>query len=153
MSDAAVAEAGLDSIVVKNLISLVRAEDTFGAWENKSDLELLEPFIMTAEKRKEIPIMGDPDPDIIWRFELFHKALGLTIEKEAGVMATPMLKLSHEGFGRLVLIAGNLVVYSKHVRDLHRWGFKSVEKMAEDGDKILVKAKEMIEKYQDLANA
>jgi len=153
MADIEAVEEGLDSLIVKNVISLVRAEDTFGAWENKSDLDLLEPFIMTPEKRKAIPIMGDPDPDTIWRFELFHKALGLSIEREAGVMATPMLKMSHEGFGRLVLIAGDLVVYSKHVRDLHRWGFKSVAKMAEEGDKILTKAKEKVEKYPDLANA
>jgi probable nitrogen fixation protein len=151
MADAMTIETPLESPALKTLIALIRAEDTFGAWENKSDEDLLEPFIMTPEKRKAIPMMADPDPDVIWRFELFHKALGLSIEKVAGAMATPMLKISHEGFGRLVLIAGDLVVHSKHVRDLHRWGFKDLEKMQEEGDKIIAKAAAMIEKYPELA--
>ena len=50
--------------------------------------------------------MGDPDPDVLWRLDKFYVAVGLTIEQTTGVMTGPMMKLSHEGFGRVVLIAG-----------------------------------------------
>ncbi len=41
---------------LKTLVSLIRAEDTYGAWEGKSDEKLLKPFIVTKEERKATPI-------------------------------------------------------------------------------------------------
>ena len=62
-----------------------------------------------------------------------------------------MQKMSHEGFGRIVLIAGKLVVVSKHLRDIHRFGFESWEKLAEAGDKLIDGAVETIETCPDAA--
>ncbi len=70
-------------------------------------------FIVDKKKRRAIPIIGDPDPDTLWRLELFYGALCLAIERRCGVMVSPMMKMSHEGFGRMVLIAGRLVVVNK----------------------------------------
>ena len=36
---------------------------------------LLEPYIVDKEARRALPIMGDPDPDTIWRLELFFNAV------------------------------------------------------------------------------
>ena len=36
-----------------------------------------------------------------------------------------MMKMSHEGFGRMILTAGRLIVVNKHLRDVHRFGFES----------------------------
>jgi probable nitrogen fixation protein len=47
----------------------------------------------------------------------------VAIERETGQMVSPMMKVSHEGFGRMVLIAGRLVVVNKQLRDVHRFGF------------------------------
>ncbi len=58
-----------------------------------------------------------------------------------------MMKMSHEGFGRMVLTAGRLVVVNKHLRDIHRFGFGSYEKLAAEGDKLVASAVEMIEKF------
>ena len=60
---------------VKELIKIWRAQDTHGAWEGKSDLDLLEPYILDKEARRALPIIGDPDPDTIWRMELFFNAV------------------------------------------------------------------------------
>lgn len=136
---------------IKTLISLIRAQDTYGVWEGKADAELLAPYIVTPEQRKEIPIIGDPDPDIIDRIEMFYKAVGLEVEKRTRVMASPMMNMSHEGFGRLVLIGGNLVVLSKHLRDVHRYGFASLEKLADEGEKVTAKCVAMVEKYPEVA--
>jgi hypothetical protein len=45
----------LDQEFLKTLVSLIRAEDTYGAWEGKSDDVLLRPFILTKEERRLIP--------------------------------------------------------------------------------------------------
>ncbi|QQP91375.1 NifX-associated nitrogen fixation protein [Skermanella sp. TT6] len=141
----------VDQEFLKTLVSLIRAEDTYGAWEGKSDDVLLRPFILTKEERRLIPIIGDPDPDTITRVEQFYKAIGLTIEKRTRLMATPIMKMSHEGFGRMVLLTGRLVVLSKHIRDVHRFGFPSVEAVAQDGAKLVDEAVALIEKHRDVA--
>ena len=76
---------------VKELIKQFRAQDTHGAWDKKSDAELLSPFILTAEQRRELPIMGDPDPETLWRIELFFNAVGLCIERRTRAMVSPMM--------------------------------------------------------------
>ena len=55
-------DQGVRPGIPKTLVSLIRAEDTYGAWEGKSDDILLRPFILTKEERRLIPIIGDPDP-------------------------------------------------------------------------------------------
>ncbi len=116
MSDVAVAapkSETLDRPFVKELIKQWRAQDMHGAWDAKSDFDLIEPYIVDKAKRKEIPLVGDPDPETIWRLELFYNAVGLTIERATGCMVSPMMKMSHEGFGRLILMAGRLIVVNR----------------------------------------
>ncbi|MBF0168034.1 MAG: NifX-associated nitrogen fixation protein [Alphaproteobacteria bacterium] len=145
----------MDAIVangfVAELVRQIRAQDAFGAWARKSEADLLEPYIVDREKRKTIPIIGDPDPDIIERVEMFYRAIGLAVEKRTGLIASPMLKINHEGFGRVVLLAGNLVVLSKHLRDVHRFGFETLESLEAEGSKLTDKAVEMIERFPEVA--
>ncbi len=133
------------------LAAVIRAEDSYGQWDDKSDADLMSEFIVTREERRDIPIIGDPDPDVMWRVGKFYDAVGLLIEKRSGCMASQMQKMSHEGFGRVVLIAGKLVVVSKHLRDVHRFGFESWAKLAEAGDKRVEAAVATIDKYPDAA--
>jgi probable nitrogen fixation protein len=142
---------GADAPFVKELIKVWRAQDTHGTWDGKADLELLEPYIVDKEKRRALPLMGDPDPDTLWRLELFFNAICLAIEKTTGVMITPMMKMSHEGFGRMVLIGGRLIVVNKQLRDVHRFGFDNFGKLAEEGDKYIAAGVGMIEKYPEVA--
>jgi probable nitrogen fixation protein len=136
---------------MKELIKIWRAQDTHGTWETKSDLDLLAPYVLDKEARRALPIIGDPDPDTIWRMELFFNAVALSVERATGVMISPMLKMSHEGFGRMVLIGGRLIVVNKQLRDVHRFGFDSFEKLAAEGDKYVQSGVEMIEKFPDVA--
>jgi probable nitrogen fixation protein len=86
----------LASPFVRELIKQVRAQDTHGVWEGKSDLKLLEPFILSAEQRRALPMMGDPDPETLWRLELFYNAIGLSVERQTRVMCQPMLKIDRK---------------------------------------------------------
>jgi probable nitrogen fixation protein len=144
--------AAIDTPFIKELIKQWRAQDTHGTWDNKTDLDLLAPYILDKEARRQVPIIGDPDPETLWRLELFYNAVGLAIERATGAMVSPMMKMSHEGFGRMVLTAGRLVVVNKHLRDVHRFGFPTLEKLAEDGTKLVQAGVEMIGKFPEVVN-
>ena len=146
-------EAGLDSEFVKTLVRVLRAEDSYGVWESKPDAAILADYIVTKEQRREIPIIGDPDPDTLDRLQKFYIAVGLDIERVSGHIASPMMKMSHEGFGRVLLSVGRLVVITKSLRDVHRFGFLNFAALAEAGEKLVAEAKGWIDKHPDVANA
>ncbi|MDD3650331.1 NifX-associated nitrogen fixation protein [Immundisolibacter sp.] len=152
MAEAATLDDPLQAPIVRELVKQWRAQDTHGVWDSKSDATLLAPYILTREQRRAIPLMGDPDPETLWRLELFYNAVGLAIERATGVMVAPMMKMSHEGFGRLVLTAGRLIAVNKQLRDVHRFGFDSLEALAAEGGKLVAAGVEMIQKYPELAN-
>lgn len=160
MTDQATADAAVDAAseaqylatpFVQQLVKQLRAQDMNGAWDGKTDQQLLKPYILTPEERRAIPIMGDPDPETLWHLELFYNAIAVAIERETGQMVSPMMKMSHEGFGRMVLIAGRLVVVNKQLRDVHRFGFPSLEKLAQAGGKFFDEAVHMIRTYPEVA--
>ena len=146
-------KAALASPFVKALIRLIRAEDSYGAWDKKSDALLLAEFILDKEARRAIPIMGDPSPDILHRVEQFYKAVALRIEERTGLMASPMMKMSHEGFGRVILTTGKLVAYAKSLRDAHRFGFDSLEALNREGEKAVEAATRTIVAFPTVAKA
>ena len=154
MSDSAVCAtfAIADSPFLSELVKQLRSQDSYGHWDGKSDEEVVGPYVVTKEQRKLIPIIDDPDPDVLWRLELYYNAIGLAIERRTKVMCAPMIKMSHEGFGRVVLLAGRLVVFNKYHRDVHRFGFNSLEALAQQGDKIVNEAVAMIERFGEVAN-
>ncbi len=152
-ADGATPTAPEDTLFIKELVKQWRAQDTHGTWDRKSDLDLLAPYILDKARRREIPIIGDPDPETLWRMELFYNAVGLSIERLTGVMVSPMMKMNHEGFGRVILTAGRLIVANKHLRDVHRFGFDSLEKLAEEGQKLINAGLEMIGRFPEVVQA
>jgi probable nitrogen fixation protein len=136
---------------VRELVKQWRAQDAHGAWEGKSDALLLDPYIVDKERRRQLPIVGDPDPETLWRMELFYNAVGLSIERATGVMVTPMMKMHHEGFGRMILCAGRLIVVNKQLRDVHRFGFDGMQKLADEGAKFVAAGVAMIEQFPEVA--
>jgi probable nitrogen fixation protein len=150
-STAEAVKTGSGELFLNELAKQYRAQDTYGTWDGKNNEQLLADYIIDKEKRKEIPIMGDPDPETLWRLELFYNAVGLSVERRTGIMVSPMMKMSHEGFGRMMLTAGRLVVINKYLRDMHRFGFNDMDKLAEEGAKLVDAAVEMIDKFPEVA--
>lgn len=147
------APAALASPFVTTLIRLVRAEDSYGAWDRKADADLLHEFIVDKEARRALPIVGDPGPDVLHRVEQFYQAVALRIEQRTGLMASPMMKMSHEGFGRVILTTGKLVAYAKSLRDVHRFGFDSIEALERDGEKAVEAGAQAIDAHPAVARA
>lgn len=141
----------LASPFVTTLVRVMRAHDAHGVWAKKSDAQLLEPFVVSKEQRRQIPIIADPDRRVVWRVEQFYNAIGLSVEQATGVMASPILKLSHEGYGRVVLTAGRLVVVNRNLRDIHRFGFETLADLAKEGSRLVSEAVTMIESYPEIA--
>lgn len=135
------------------LVRQVRAHDAYGLWDGKPDGDLLAPFIVDKKRAREIPLIGDPDPAALARIGQFYGAIALAIEKRSGIMASPVLQISGEGFGRVVLTAGRLVAVSKSLRDVHRFGFPSVEKLEEAGSSVVEDGLKWIEKFPNAATA
>lgn len=153
MSDLVIDESDpiLGSDFIQELVKQVRAVDSFGMYENYSDAKVLDPFVLTEERKKSIPLVADPDEIIISRLTAYYNAIAGMIEKECKLMAVPVLSLSHEGFGRLLITVGKLVVVNKTLRDVHRFGFPSLSKMKDEADKLLSVALEIIGDYPKVA--
>jgi len=138
---------------LKTLASIIRATDSYGAWDKKKDTELLQDFVVDKAARRALPVIGDPDPEVLARVEQFYRTVGLRIEQRTGLMSSPMMTMSHEGFGRLILTAGKLVAYAKTLRDVHRFGFDSLNVLATEGEKIVAAAVADIERFAEVAHA
>ena len=141
----------LESDFMKEMVKQMRAIDTYGTYDDWSTARILDPFIMTKERKQEIPVVGDPDEITMARVKAFYNAISSLIEKECGLMAIPMINLSHEGFGRVIVTVGKLVVLDKTLRDVHRFGFKSLSKMKDEADKFLSVALNIIGEYSEVA--
>jgi len=141
----------LESDFMKEMAKQMRAIDTYDTFEGMSDGEILDPYVLTKERKKEIPVVGDPDEIVIARIKAFYNAISTLIEKECGKMAVPLINLTHEGFGRAMITVGKLVVHDRSLRDVHRFGFASLSKMKDEADKILSIAMELVGEHSKVA--
>jgi probable nitrogen fixation protein len=135
----------------KEMMRQMRAIDSYGTFDTWPAERILEPFVLTKEKRREIPVIGDPDEIVMARVKAFYNAIAALIEKECGLMAVPLLNLTHEGFGRALITVGKLVVMDRTLRDVHRFGFPSLSKMKDEADKVLSVALHLIGDYPKVA--
>jgi probable nitrogen fixation protein len=141
----------LDTDFIKEMARQMRALDTYGTQAGWSIEQILDPFVLTKERKAGIPIIGDPDEETLSRVKAFYNAIAVLIEKECGLMAVPFVHLTHEGFGRVLIIVGKLVALDKTLRDVHRFGFDSLSKMKTEGDKLLSVAIERVGAYPEVA--
>lgn len=157
MSQAALAvETGdpfMTSDVVVEMLKQLRALDTYDSYEGWSEEKIIDPVVMTKERKREIPIIGDPDETTLARVKAYYNAIASLIEKKSGLMAVPVINITHEGFGRAFVLVGKLIVVDKILRDVHRFGFPSLEDLSAKTEQIVDKAAALIEQYREVAEA
>ena len=139
--------------IVRQLVKQMRAIDTYGQYDRKSAEELIAPFIVTKEQKHEIPIVGDPDEETMTRVEAYYNAISSLVEKKTGLMAIPMINLTHEGFGRALITVGKLVVFDRTLRDVHRFGFNTLEHLRSRGRQGHRRILALIDQYRAVAEA
>ncbi len=141
----------IKKIFIDTLVHQVRALDQFGTWSNKSNEELLvEKYIKSKEDLKKIPIIADIDEMKIKDIRIIFQAVALAFEKITGVMCSVVMEMSHEGFGRVVVFAQKIVLCEKFFKDAHRFSFRSLEDLENEGEKYLIKAQETYNTYKNI---
>ena len=133
----------------EELIRQLRATDQFGNWSKMSDEELLtKKYVKTKEDLKNIPIIADIDEMLIGEIKMIFKAIALQFERKTGVMCNVVMEMSHEGFGRCIVFADKIILVDKYFKDAHRFGYRTIDKLYEDGQKYLDKAFGIYEQYK-----
>ncbi|MGO9446198.1 MAG: NifX-associated nitrogen fixation protein [Thiobacillaceae bacterium] len=136
---------------IREMVKQMRAIDSYGTYDGWPVERILAPYVMTKDQRREIPVIGDPDEQVLSRVKAFYNAIAVLIEKECGQMAVPMINITHEGFGRALITVGKLVVMDRTLRDVHRFSFENLSKMKDEADKFLSVAVEIVGKYPEVA--
>lgn len=138
----------MENLFIDTLIGQVRALDQFGTWTNKTDEDILtEKYVKTKEDLKNIPVIADIDEMQVQDIRLIYQAIALAFEKKTGVMCSVVMEMSHEGFGRAVVIADKIVITNKFFKDAHRFSFRTYKKLIEEGDKMLKSALKIYAEY------
>ncbi len=139
----------LEKLFLETLISQLRAMDQFGTWAKKSDEELLsEKYVKSKDDLKNIPIIADIDEMQIKDIRLIFQSIALAFELKMGIMCSVVMEMSHEGFGRAVVLADKIVITNKFFKDAHRYSFRTYDALISEGGKLLKDAIEIYETYK-----
>ncbi|MEA5550608.1 NifX-associated nitrogen fixation protein [Anabaena cylindrica UHCC 0172] len=142
----------ITSPFLKALVQQIRAQDTYGTYRNWADELILKPFVVTKQKKREISIEGEVDLATISRINAFFRAVAFSIEKETGLISHVVVDLGHEGFGWALVFSGRLLLAVKTLRDAHRYGFDSLEKLEEEGTSFVNKGIDLAKRFPEVGN-
>lgn len=137
---------------LKSLVQQIRVQDSYGFYRNWTDELILKPYIVTKQKKREISVEGEVDPATISRINAFFRAVAASIEKETGLISNVVIELGHEGFGWALVFSGRLLLAVKTLRDAHRFGFDSFEKLDEEGTKFVEKGIDLAKRFPEVGN-
>ena len=143
----------LMSDIVVEMLKQLKALDTYETYAGWSAAQILDPLVLTKERKREIPVVGDPDEITLARVKAYYNAIASLTEKKTGLMVVPVINITHEGFGRAFVTVGKLIAVDKVLRDVHRFGFPSLEELSTKTEEIVEKAVALIEKYREVAEA
>ncbi len=135
------------SAFMKEVLRQVKALDTYGVRDGWSAEQHLAPFF----RKRSMDMTCVVDNAALARVNTFYQAIAVLIEGECGQMASFISSINEEGFGRVMLIVGKLVVLDKTIRDAGRFGFASPEAMQKEAEKLLAVAVGLIGKYPEVA--
>lgn len=139
----------LEKLFIETLTSQIRALDQFGTWAKKSNEEVLaDKYVKTKEQLKEVPIIADIDEMQIKDIRLIFQSIALAFELKMGMMCSVVMEMSHEGFGRAVVLADKIVITNKFFKDAHRYSFRTYDALVAEGGKLLKDAIEIYETHK-----
>ncbi|MCF2146042.1 NifX-associated nitrogen fixation protein [Desmonostoc muscorum LEGE 12446] len=140
----------LNSPFLKVLIKQIRGQDSYGIYRSWPDELLLKPFVVTKQKKREISVEGEVDPVTQARIMAFFRAVAAGIEQETGLISQVVIDLSHEGFGWALVFSGRLLLAVKTLRDAQRFGFDSLEKLAQEGESYIQKGIDLAKRFPEV---
>ncbi len=140
----------LSSPFIKTLVQQIRGLDTYRVYRNWTDELILKPFIISKQKKREISVEGEVDPVTQARIMAFFRAVAARTEEETGLLSQVVIDLNHEGFGWVLVFSGRLLLVVKTLRDAHRFGFDSLEKLADEGEKLVQKGIDLAKRFPEV---
>lgn len=140
----------ITSPFLKAIVLQIRGQDTYGVYRNWSDELILKPYVVSKQKKREISVEGEVDPITQARIMGFYRAVAARIEQETGLISQVVVDLSHEGFGWALVFSGRLLLAVKTLRDAHRFGFDSLEKLAEEGETFVQKGLDLAKRFPEV---
>lgn len=135
---------------LKAIVQQIRGQDNYGVYRNWSDELILKPYVVTKERKRKISVDGDVDPVTQARIMAFYRAVAARIEVETGLLSQVVIDLSHEGFGWALVFSGRLLLSARTLRDAQRFGFDSLEKVAEEGEKLVQKGIDLARRFPEV---
>jgi len=142
-----------NSTFVQALVSQIRAQDPYGVYRSWSDELLLKPYILSKEEKRKIPVDTPVDPVTKGRITYFYGAIAREIERQTGKLMQVVVSLNEEGFGWVLIFSGKLLAVTRTLRDAQRFGFTSLEQLAQEGEKAVQAGIALIQKFPEVAEA
>ncbi|WP_332445215.1 NifX-associated nitrogen fixation protein [Wolinella succinogenes] len=138
----------MEGVFKQALIDQFRALDAYGHWNRLSDEELLGRLYI--REKGASATCAEVDEATTRNIKLYYQALAVAFEKRCGEMANVMMELNSEGYGRILVIVGRLIVLDKTIRDASKFGFGSLEELDKKGGSALGDALKAFEKYRSI---
>lgn len=135
---------------IKELIRAIQAQDAYGVYKSWSPELILKPYIVSKQDKRKISIEEEVNPMTLARIKLFFNAIATSVELETGQIMQVVVNINHEGFGWALVFSGRLLVVSRTLRDAHRFGFTSLEKLEDEGEKMTQAGIELVKKYKEV---
>ena len=135
---------------LKAIVQQIRGQDSYGVYRNWADELILKPYVVTKQKKREISLEGEVDPITKSRSMAFYRAVAARIEQETGLISQVVVDLSHEGFGWALVFSGRLLLAVRTLRDAHRFGFESLEKVADEGEALVQKGIDLAKRFPEV---
>jgi probable nitrogen fixation protein len=142
----------ITSPFLKALVQQIRGQDTYGVYRKWSDELILKPFVVSKQDKRKISLEGEVDPVTKARIMSFFRAVAARIEQETNLISQVVVDLSHEGFGWALVFSGRLLLATRTLRDAHRFGFDSLEKLDEEGEKLVQKGVDLATRFPEVGN-
>lgn len=130
----------IESVFVQALVEKVRAVDTYGVWKKLSDERVLAPYIKSNDDKKAISTAGAVKGETIGYLRIFYETIAFVVERQTGHICNIAVDINHEGFGKALVYAEDAILVNDPLRDVHKFGFPTLEKLAARGDRLLEKA-------------
>lgn len=144
---------GISSLFLDSLDKVVQGNDALGLYRNLDVAQRLEQmFLVTPEEKQQTEACGLIDPKVKEKIELFFQAVTYAIEQKSGKLVSSIVELNSEGFGRVILYSGRLILVNKSIRGIQKFTFTELKQLDKAGTQYISNALSWLEKYPEIIN-
>lgn len=123
---------------METLNAKLRSHDAYGVWKKLDDETIISRhFVLSKEDKKKIDVYGRMPDEVVAKMRLFYESVAQAVEWKTQKMAITVLDINTEGFGRALVTYEDAILCQKVHRNAHKFGFKDLEAIKEEGYKLV----------------